>query len=416
MKQTIPADLTVRFRRTATLLPRLETYRRGRSLKSGGYCATSRRTGSVFRTSVLRSPVDAILCMCLCVLPASCTATNIFYVAAIGSDANPGTEDAPFLTIAHADSCASAGDTIHVAPGTYKVAAPSRHSNGIVTTKDGKPSARIRFVSDIKGGAKIIVSGIGTAWHSKGSYVDIEGFDISGSGRHGILAAGRNLLISNNFIHDLTISGGCNGNGGAGIDTYGPVGNIVIYANVVRNVGEAMMGSCNTVHGIYIASPNNIVTNNIVSGAAAVGINQWHGATASTIINNTVFHNKIGILLGQGDGGATSVGSENNYVANNIVYDNRTYGVVEGGKMGTSNQYLNNLVHSNGTNWGVKGSVSGTISSDPRFVDYQTNGSGDYRLQTTSPAAGKGARTDALPTVSPGSAAGTLVNKDVEGN
>jgi hypothetical protein len=311
------------------------------------------------------------------------------YVAPNGSDANPGTQTAPVLTIARADALASAGAVIHVAPGTYRVSAPSAGSNGIVTSKSGTASARIKFVSDVKWGAKIIVSGTGITWHSRGSYVDIEGFDISGTGRHGILAAGANLTINNNFIHDMTISGGCTGGGGAAIDTYGPVGNVVINANVVRNIGYAMIGSCNTVQGIYIANANNIVTNNLVSGVAAVGIQQWHGATASTIVNNTTFHNKIGILIGQGDSGTTT-GSANNYVANNIVHDNRSYGIVEGGKVGGNNRYVNNLVYASGTNWRVAGAVSGAMSANPLFLNYLINGTGNYRLQSSSPAIGTG--------------------------
>ncbi|PQO86329.1 hypothetical protein C5614_31450 [Massilia phosphatilytica] len=247
----------------------------------------------------------------------------------------------------------------------------------------------MKFVSDVKWGAKLIVSGTGITWDSRGSYVDIDGFDISGSGRHGILAAGAYLTITNNFIHDLTVSGGCNGSGGAAIDTYGPVGNIRIDRNVVRNIGYRMIGSCATVQGIYVANPNNIVTNNLVSGVAAVGITQWHGATASTIINNTVFHSKEGILLGQGDAGTTT-GSANNYVANNIVYDNTTYGIVEGGKMAGNNRYVNNLVSRSGTNLRVKGTVSGTISSDPLFVNYLANGTGNYRVISSSPAIDRG--------------------------
>jgi hypothetical protein len=104
---------------------------------------------------------------------------------------------------------------------------------------------------------------------------------------------------------------------------------------------------------------------------------QWHSATASTIVNNTVFHNKIGILVGQGDRGVTPGGSQNNYVANNIVYDNMKFGVMESGKVGGNNRYVNNLVHSNRTNWRVKGSVSGSITAHPLFM-ITANGSGDY--------------------------------------
>ena len=312
------------------------------------------------------------------------------YVSPTGSDSNPGTSSAPLLTIARADYLATAGTVVHVAPGTYRVSAPSAGSYGMTTSKSGTSAARIKFVSDVKWGAKIVVSGTGITWHAKGNYVDIEGFDISGTGRHGILAYGANLTINNNYIHDLTISGGCNGGGGGAIDTYGPVGNIVINGNVVRNIGYAMIGSCNTVQGIYIANANNVVTNNVVSGVAAVGIHQWHGATSSTIVNNTVFHTKMGILLGQGDSGATTTGSANNYVANNIIHDHTTYGIVEGGKMGGNNRYVNNLVNASGTNWKVSGSVSGSMTGNPMFVNYQVNGLGNYRVQSSSPTIAKG--------------------------
>ena len=327
----------------------------------------------------------------------SALAATSIYVSPTGSDSNPGTQAAPVKTITRADALASAGSTIHVAAGTYYVSAPSKDNAGIVTRKSGTASARIRFVSDVKWGAKIVVSGTGITWDSRGSYVDIDGFQITGSGRHGLLAAGSNLTFKNNFIHDLTVSGGCNGSGGAAIDTYGPVGNVVIDRNIVRNIGYRFIGSCNTIQGIYIANANNVVTNNIVSGVAMAGIQQWHGATASTIVNNTTFHNKIGILLGQGDAGTTT-GSANNYVANNIVYDNVANGIIEMGLMGGNNRYANNLVARSGTSWKVKGSVSGSISSDPLFKNYLANGAGDYQLYSSSPAIDRGTSTKA-PTI-----------------
>jgi hypothetical protein len=355
------------------------------------------RHSKTLRSTIL--PAVLALCGAGASLNANAAAGQDLYVSPTGSDSNPGTQAAPLKTIAKADSKATAGYTIHVAPGTYNVAAPSLGSVGISTTRSGTASSRIKFVSDVKGAAKIVVSGTGITWDSKGSYVDIDGFDISGSGRHGILAEGSNLTITNNYIHDLAISGGCNGSGGGAIDTAGGAGGVLINANVIHNIGYAMIGKCATVQGIYIANPNNTVTNNIVSGVAAIGIQQWHGATASTIVNNTVFHNKEGILIGQGDAGALPGGSANNYVANNVVYDNTTYGIIEAGKVGTNNRYVNNIVYSSGTNVKMmNGAVSGTITADPKFVRYAANGSGDYHLQATSPAAGKGATTYALTT------------------
>lgn len=334
----------------------------------------------------------------LATLLAACAPDTHLYVAPDGADSNKGTKTSPLRTIARADALATPGFTVHVSPGTYEVSAPTAHSAGILTLSHGTESARIKFISDVRWGAKIIVSGAGTAWRSKGSYVDIEGFDISGSGRHGILADGANLTITNNFVHDLTISGGCTGGGGAAIDTNGGPGNVLIKSNVVRNIGYAMLGNCRTVQGIYIANPNNVVVNNIVSGVAAVGIQQWHGATDSTIVNNTVFRCKIGILIGGGDAGTLPDGSRNNYVANNIVYDNITFGIVEGGKVGANNRYVNNLVYSSGTGLRVSGEVSGTIAADPQFINYQADGSGDYRLKRSSPAVQARADTAAGPT------------------
>ena len=360
---------------------------------------TGRQAGMAGRrVAGLRSPAPGVLCASLCILLASCNGTKHLYVATTGSDANPGTRDEPLKTIARADALARPGCTIHVGPGTYEVNAPSARSAGIRTTKSGTASARIKFVSDVKWGAKIVFSGKGIAWNSKGAYVDIDGFDISGTGRIGILAEGGRENITNNFIHDLTVSGGCNSSGGAAINIWGAVGGAVIDSNVIRNICGQWLASrnCNTVQGIYVANHNNRISNNIISGVASVGINSWHGATDSTIVNNTIFNSKMGIVIGQGDSGATAVGTQNNYVANNIVYRN-AYGISEMGKVGGNNRYIDNLVHSNGNNWRVKGTVSGTISADPLFMNYQPNGAGDYRLQSKSPAVGRGASNHLLP-------------------
>ena len=43
-------------------------------------------------------------------------------------------------------------------------------------------------------------------------------------------------------------------------------------------------------------------------------------------------------------------------------------------------------------------SETGTINADPKFVSYNPTGTGDYRLQSSSPAVNKGTKTNA-PTV-----------------
>ncbi|MBC7465020.1 MAG: hypothetical protein H7256_03430, partial [Bdellovibrio sp.] len=77
-----------------------------------------------------------------------------------------------------------------------------------------------------------------------GSYVDIDGFDVSGSGRLGIQNEASFVVIKNNHIHDIQVSGG------AGIvnSNYSASDNDII-ENVVHNIGTP--GACNGVQGIW---------------------------------------------------------------------------------------------------------------------------------------------------------------------
>ena len=244
------------------------------------------------------------------------------YVATTGSDSNPGTQARPFKTITKAASMAKANTTVHVAPGTY---------NGNVTTKvSGTSSGRIRFVSDTKWGAKIVGTGKEVMWLNNGSYIEINGFDISGPGRLGIQNMGSNTLVTNNRVHHITVSGGCTGSGGAGIvnaSYTSSAGDIV--GNVVHDIGKP--GGCNGVQGIYSSNKGSKILNNVVYRASSYGIHLWHAATDSTIANNTVFANGSS---GMGGGIVTGVGDKpgniqlkNTKVINNIVYKNPRQGI-----------------------------------------------------------------------------------------
>ena len=86
-------------------------------------------------------------------------------------------------------------------------------------------------------------------------------------------------------------------------------------------------------------------------------------------------------------------------VVNNIVvYNQNRYGIEELGVTGPRNSYINNIVYGNrNTNWKLQtGRQFGTISSDPHFLAYRPDGSGDYRLSSGSPAIG-GATTMGTP-------------------
>jgi hypothetical protein len=317
------------------------------------------------------------------------------YVAATGSDLNPGSPAEPFRTIQRAASLATPGTTVHVAPGSYP--------ENVRTEVHGTADARIRYVSDPKWGARIIGSGTGGMWTNHGNYTDIVGFDISGPGRHGILNMGSYTLIQGNRVHDLAVSGGCNGRGGAGIvnaNYSGSDGDII--GNVVHDIG--VPGKCNSVHGIYSANLRGKILNNIVYRASSWGISLWHAANKVQIANNTVFQNGGGsigggIFVGTGDSGATIM--TDTKVVNNIVYNNPAKGIYQyctglPNCLGSGNVVANNLVY--GSKSAIilqQGSATATITADPQFVNYQANGTGDYRLKRTSPAINKGTASSA---------------------
>jgi len=324
--------------------------------------------------------------------------TSIYhlYVATNGSDSNAGTQAKPFKTITKAAASAKAGTTVHVAAGTY--------SGNVSTKVSGTSSNRIRFVSDTKWGAKIVGSGAEAMWSNSGNYIEINGFDITGPGRHGILNNGSNTLMSNNNVHNLGLSGGCTGGGGAGIvnaNYSGSNGDVI--GNVVHDIAKP--GACNGVQGIYSANKGGRILNNVVYRASSYGIHLWHAATDVLIANNTVFANGSssmggGIVIGAGDApGGVQV--KNTKVINNIVYNNPRSGIMQycySGEscIGSGNVTANNLVYGNGSNISLKtGSATATVSADPKFVSYNPTGTGDYRLQSGSPAINKGTSSSA---------------------
>ena len=348
---------------------------------------------------LLSSACAAIVCACVALSHADQPTEFALYVTPRGDDTNPGTRDAPLRTIGAAARRAGPGMTVHVAPGTY--------FETVKTTESGGANAPIRYVSSVKWGAKIVGSGTEAVWENRGQHVEIAGFDISGSGRIGILNRGSWVRMANNHVHDLAVSGGCTGNGGAGIfnaNYKGSDGEIT--GNVVHDIGKP--GACPGIHGIYYANARGRIYNNVVYRASAWGIHLWHAADQVLIANNTVFANgsaKVGggIIVGNGDspGGVVLTGTR---IVNNIVVHNPHASISQycypgEACIGTGNVVANNLVHGNGADIQMLvGQDSGTIAADPLFVDFRADGKGDYRLRRGSPALRRGLVAAAPPT------------------
>jgi hypothetical protein len=310
------------------------------------------------------------------------TANPVYYVSPppAGNDANNGSIAHPFATIQRAANAAKVGApgaTIHVLPGIY--------TQPVYNYANGTAHARLTFISDVKWGAKIITNGPRISWSNFGNYVDIQGFDITGNGDIGINNYASYVRIIGNHVHNYAIAS-CGSLGAAGIDNSENRGNHDndVIGNVVDHIGPPFTTYCNADQGIYHSTLRGNIANNIVYDIASFGIHTWHSAAGVTIANNLVFNcGQGGIIIA-----ADAVLADNFLVVNNISIHNRKFGIYEYGRTGTHNRFLNNLVYANPVNLSLQhgNKAPGTLVADPRLVNYQPDGSGDYHLSARSPA------------------------------
>jgi parallel beta-helix repeat protein len=314
------------------------------------------------------------------IVAAPATAGPDYYVSNNGNDAYDGSACHPWQTITKAASTVGAGSTVNVTSGIY--------AETINSTASGTADAHIKFLSIDQWEAKVISSaGPGqNAWTIAGAYTDIVGFDISNSGTSGnqlFKAAGAHVSFLNNRVHDM-INVACYS--GAGIQLGSGSAFTRVDGNYVFNIGmppaTAKATGCNQMHGIYVSSSNNTITNNITFNNGDLGIHVFgHAASNNVVANNTVFGNWRGIVVGDDTTGASA-----NYIANNIVYANLSEGIYESGTV-SNNTFTNNLIFGNSPELGfMTDPVANTVTANPRFVNYTGDSTGDYNLQPSSPA------------------------------
>ena len=321
------------------------------------------------------------------------------FVSPGGSDSNLGTQEAPLRTIGAAASRAVPGSVVHIAPGTYR--------ENVKSMRSGTPAAPIRYVSTVKWGAKIVGSGTEAVWENHGEHVEIAGFDVSGSGRNGILNYGSWVRVLDNHVHDLAVTGGCSSKGGGGIVfTNYQASDGEISGNLVHDIG--VPGACAGVQGIYYSNLRGKIYNNIVYRASAWGIHLWHAADKVIVANNTVFANGSatvggGIVAGTGDAPGNVVMTETKLINNIVAYHPRgsirQYCYPGESCIGAGNLVAHNVVFGNARKIEMLvGTDIGTITQDPLFVDFRPDGKGDYRLRKGSPARKRGLASLAPPT------------------
>ncbi|MGI5224607.1 choice-of-anchor Q domain-containing protein [Actinoallomurus sp. CA-142502] len=320
-----------------------------------------------------------------------------YYVATDGDDkTGDGSQAHPWATIQHAAEqvkVASGGATVHVADGTYKDAVENKTS--------GHAGGHLTFVADHRWKAKIAPTSSAIPFENRGDYVRIEGFDVTSAGGawSGILTWGAHNIVQGNHVHDIRTeigSGDCTGSpGGDGIGDDGSSSDNAFVGNQVDHIGPYPR-ECQYIHGIYPSGANDIIQDNVTYNSSGSGIRFNHNATGATITNNLSFANADhGIFIS----GGVDATADKFVISNNIVLDNAMFGInVRSDANGANNEFHDNLLWGNkkGT-YGKDSSEeftppnsSGTLSEDPKLVDYRDDGTGDYHLTASSPCVDAG--------------------------
>jgi parallel beta-helix repeat protein len=327
-----------------------------------------------------------------------------YYVSTTGNDSNSGAAGFPWLTLQRAVGHLLPGDTLWVLPGTYN---QDSNVNLFFYSKDsGTPLQRITYRSIIPLGAKVTSSGSGNpslAWYNEGDYCDFIGFEVTSLGRIGLECAANHCRFFAYYVHDITASPGING--GSGMTMGGPgFTDNWIFNTVIDHIGNLLgIDPNDQVQGIYMSSAGGGIWNCKVSRASGWGLHLWHDSKNCSVYNNLAYNNGNGGMIVGGDGGSTSAGS---ILANNICYNNLNlasgggYGLREAGTTGL-NIYTNNCFFGNVATFGLitgGSSVVNSILSDPKFVNYQPDNTGDYHLLPSSPCIDAGVNAGAPPT------------------
>ncbi len=125
-----------------------------------------------------------------------------FYVSSTGDDANPGTMDRPFATVARAVSVAAPGQLIYVRGGTYFP------TQTIVVNRSGAPGQMIKlwaypgeqpvldFVNQPYG-----ASNRGMLFTTNANYWHVKGLEIARAGDNGIKVEGSHLIFEQLRLH-----------------------------------------------------------------------------------------------------------------------------------------------------------------------------------------------------------------------
>ncbi|MFZ0287561.1 MAG: Ig-like domain repeat protein [Candidatus Sulfotelmatobacter sp.] len=316
------------------------------------------------------------------------------YVSTKGSDSNPGTIGAPWLTIQHAANSVSAGATVYVFGGVY--------NESVNFPASGTASAPITFES--YPGQTAVIDGTGVSCCTSNppssgndtqglinivnqSYLVLAGFEIrdftTGNPAYTpagvwITGSGTGIQLLNNLLHNITTSSEENGNA-FGIAVYGtsqtPISHLVISGNEVYSLKTGNSESVNVDGNVTnFAITNNLVHDNDNIGIDAIGYEGvgpvgYDEAMYGEIRGNTIYNIS----------GIHNAGEGNSYDADGVYCDGCAYVTVEDNLIhnvdyGIEVASEHKICQSTGTEYSSSGTIGeGSSPCNGRYVTVRNN-------------------------------------------
>jgi Bacterial Ig-like domain (group 3)/Right handed beta helix region len=321
-------------------------------------------------------------------------AGSTYYVSTAGSDSNPGTIGAPWLTIQHAANTVTAGAAVYVFGGVYDEA--------VNFPASGTASAPITFES--YPGQTAVIDGTNVTCCTSNppssgndtqglvtivnqSYVTVSGFEIrnfttskAASTPAGIwiTGSGTGVRLLNNLVHNITTSSEKNGNA-FGVAVYGtsqtPITSLVINGNEVYNLKTGNSESVNVDGNVtHFSITNNLVHDNDNIGIDAIGYEGvgpvgYDEAMYGEISGNTVYNIS----------GIHNAGEGDQYDADGLYCDGCAYVTFEDNLIhnvdyGIEVASEHKICQSTGTEYSSSGTIGkGTDPCNGRYVTVRNN-------------------------------------------
>ncbi|MCP4220362.1 MAG: right-handed parallel beta-helix repeat-containing protein, partial [bacterium] len=232
-----------------------------------------------------------------------------YYVSPLGDDANSGSREKPWLTIAHGITNLRSGDTLNIRSGTYREELYFNHTgteSRIITIKG--ESFLNTFIEGASADRDVL-------FIENSRYVDISQLTIRNAPRTGIrLSYSHDVAIHNCLIAD---------SGKWGVFTDFSDNTALTYCEIYGSREE---------HGVYISnsSDNAVIGNNIVhhNYASGIQVNADPSMGGDGISSDCLIENNIVFENGIGGGAAINLASVRDCILrNNIIYNNYAGGI-----------------------------------------------------------------------------------------